>query len=182
MIMVGETRDQETARMAVEASTTGHTVLTSMHTNSALEAMFRLLDLGCERYAIANSLLGVLHQRLVRKLCPNCSETCEYPAPIIERLQRAGAFASNEAPALRRGVGCQRCNGTGFKGRAAVTELLVASDAVRTAFSAGADLSQLRPVAKNGALFEMHRCAGALLSLGVTTPGEVLHLLQNVGS
>ena len=117
VIMVGETRDQETARMAVEASTTGHLVLTSMHTNSALEAVFRLLDLGVERYAIANSLLGVLHQRLVRKLCASCSEEGEYPAPIIERLYRAGAFQQQDAPRLRRNVGCQRCGGTGFKGR-----------------------------------------------------------------
>jgi type II secretory ATPase GspE/PulE/Tfp pilus assembly ATPase PilB-like protein len=167
--------------MAVEASTTGHLVMTSMHTNSALETMFRLLDLGVERYAIANSLQGVLHQRLVRRLCPNCTEDCEYPQPVIERLYRAGAFAQHEQVRLKRGVGCQRCAGTGFKGRVAVTELLVASDAVRTAFSAGADLSQLRPVARNGALFELPRCAGSLLSMGLTTPGEVLHLLQGVG-
>ena len=141
VIMVGETRDRETAKMAVEASTTGHTVLTSMHTNSALETMYRLLDLGVERYAIANSLLGVLHQRLARRLCPACSEPYEYPAPIIERLFRAGAFQPHEKPTLRRAVGCARCGGTGYKGRVAVTELLVASDAVRTAFSAGADLS-----------------------------------------
>ncbi len=182
VIMVGETRDQETARMAVEASTTGHLMLTSMHTNSALEAVFRLLDLGVERYAIANSLVGVLHQRLVRRLCPSCSEPCEYPAPIIERLYRAGAIAPGETPTLRRAPGCQRCAGTGFQGRVGVTELLVASDAVRTAFSCGADLSQLKPVARNGALFEMPRSAGALLNLGVTGPGEVLHLLQGAGS
>jgi type II secretory ATPase GspE/PulE/Tfp pilus assembly ATPase PilB-like protein len=182
VIMVGELRDQETARMAVEASTTGHLVLSSLHTNSALEAVFRLLDLGVERYAIANSLLGVLHQRLVRRLCPSCSEETDYPPAIIERLYRAGAFAQHETPRLRRGVGCARCGGTGYKGRVAVTELLVASDAVRTAFSAGADLSQLRPVARNGALFELARCAGALLALGATSPGEVLHLMQSVGS
>jgi type II secretory ATPase GspE/PulE/Tfp pilus assembly ATPase PilB-like protein len=182
VIMVGELRDQETARMAVEASTSGHLVLSSLHTNSALEAVFRLLDLGVERYAIANSLLGVLHQRLVRRLCPSCSEETEYPPAIVERLYRAGAFAQHETPRLRRGVGCARCSGTGYKGRVGVTELLVASDAVRTAFSAGADLSQLRPVARNGALFELARCAGALLALGATSPGEVLHLMQSVGS
>jgi type II secretory ATPase GspE/PulE/Tfp pilus assembly ATPase PilB-like protein len=181
VIMVGETRDKETARMAVEASTTGHLVLTSMHTNSAIEAMYRLLDLGVERYAIANSLVGVLHQRLVRRLCAQCAEPCEYPAPIVERLYRAGAFAASERPTMRRGVGCPRCNGTGFKGRVGVTELLVASDPVRTAFSAGADLSQLKPVARNGALCDLPRSAGALLNMGVTAPGEVLHLLQGVG-
>src|SRR5205807_1909548 len=109
--------------------------LTSMHTNSALEAVFRLLDLGVERYAIANSLVGVLHQRLVRRLCTACSEPADYPAPIVERLYRAGAFTSGEQPTMRRAVGCPRCSGSGYKGRVGVTELLVASDAVRTAFS-----------------------------------------------
>lgn len=177
VIMVGETRDRETARMAVEASMTGHLVLTSMHTNSALEAMFRLLDLGVERYAIGNSLLGVIHQRLVRRLCSRCAEPSDYPSTVIERLYRAGAFTDSDRPTLHRAVGCQRCNGTGYKGRAAVTELLVATDAVRTAFSSGADLSQIRPVARNGGLIELTRCAGALLAMGATTPGEVLHLL-----
>ncbi|HEX2679041.1 MAG TPA: ATPase, T2SS/T4P/T4SS family [Polyangiales bacterium] len=183
VIMVGETRDQETAKMAVEASTTGHLVLTSMHTNSALEAVFRLLDLGVERYAIANSLVGVLHQRLVRKLCATCSEPSEYPANIMERLYRAGSFNPGEPiPPMRRAVGCARCGGTGYKGRVGVTELLVASDAVRNAFSCGAELSQLKPVARNGALFEMPRCAGALLSLGLTTPNDVLHLVAGIGT
>jgi type II secretory ATPase GspE/PulE/Tfp pilus assembly ATPase PilB-like protein len=181
VIMVGETRDRETARMAVEASTTGHMVLTSMHTNSALEAVYRLLDLGVERYAIANSLVGVLHQRLVRRLCSGCAEPCDYPAPLVDRLYRVGAFYPQEKPTLRRGAGCQRCRGTGFKGRVAVAELLVASDAVRTAFSAGADLGQLRLVARNGALVELPRYAGVLLGMGVTVPGEVLHLLTEVG-
>jgi len=119
---------------------------------------------------------------LVRRLCTGCSEDAEYPAPIVERLYRAGAFQQQETPRLKRGVGCARCGGSGFKGRVGVTELLVASDAVRTAFSAGADLSQLKPVARNGALFELPRCAGTLLTMGLTTPGEVLHLLQHVGT
>ena len=124
----------------------------------------------------------MLHQRLVRRLCPQCSEPCEYPAPIVERLYRAGAFPATEKPTMRRGAGCGRCNGAGFKGRVGVTELLVASDAVRTAFSSGADLSQLRPVARNGALCELPRSAGALLQMGLTAPGEVLPLLQSVGT
>jgi type II secretory ATPase GspE/PulE/Tfp pilus assembly ATPase PilB-like protein len=182
VILVGEMRDQETARMAVEASTTGHMVISSMHTNSALEALYRLLDMGVERYAIANALLGVLHQRLVRRICPGCTEPCDYPQSVLERLVRAGAFAATDRPQLRRGAGCARCSGSGFKGRVSVTELLVVSDSVRTAFSAGADLADLRPVAQHGGLFELSRCAGALLTMGMTTPSEVLHLLQSVGT
>ena len=168
--------------MAVEASTTGHMVISSMHTNSALEALYRLLDMGVERYAIANALNGVLHQRLERKICQACVEPFEYPAPILERLVRARAFKPDERPQLKRGAGCARCGGSGYKGRVAVTELLVGSDSVRTAFSAGADLADLRPVAQHGGLFELSSCAGALLSMGMTTPGEVLHLLQSAGT
>jgi len=179
IIMVGETRDRETARMAVEASTTGHLVITSMHSNSALEALYRLIDLGLERYVVANTLVGVLHQRLVRKLCLYCSEPHEYPTGIVERLERAKAFAPGEAPTLRRSVGCSRCSGSGYRGRVAVMELLVASDAVRNAFAAGADLMDLKPVAQYGGLIELSRSAGSLLNMGVTTPSEVLHLLSS---
>jgi type IV pilus assembly protein PilB len=177
VIMVGELRDNETARMAVEASTTGHAVISSMHTNSALEALYRLLDLGVERYAIGNAINGVLHQRLLRKICAACSEPCDYPQPLLERLFRARALSAGEKLVLRRGAGCPRCSGTGYKGRVALTELFVASDAVRTAFAAGADLADLRPVAQHGGLIELSRCAAALLGMGVTTPDEVLQVL-----
>jgi type IV pilus assembly protein PilB len=182
VIMVGELRDQETARMAVEASTTGHTVISSMHTNSAPEALYRLLDLGCERYAIANGIQGVLHQRLVRKICQSCTEPFTYPRELVDRLVRAGVFKADQVPQLSHGAGCVRCAQTGYKGRVAVTELLVASDSVRTAFSAGADLPDLRPVALHGGLIEMPTSVSALLGLGATTPGEVLQLLQARGS
>jgi type II secretory ATPase GspE/PulE/Tfp pilus assembly ATPase PilB-like protein len=182
VIMVGELRDRETAKMAVEASTTGHLVISSMHTNSALEAMYRLLDMGVERYVVANALLGVLHQRLVRRICTACSERCDYPPPIVEGLCRAGVLSADEPAVLRRGAGCARCSQSGFKGRVSLTELLVVNDPVRTAFSAGADVGDLKPVAQHtGALLELSRCAGALLGGGLTTPGEVMHLVQSVG-
>jgi type IV pilus assembly protein PilB len=182
VIMVGETRDAETARMAVEASMTGHLVLTSLHTNGSLESVLRLTDLGVEPYAVANSLLGVLHQRLVRRCCAGCAEPYEYPAPIVERMYRVGAFLANERPALVRGKGCARCGGTGFKGRVAVLELLVVSDPVRQAIGAGADMAKLREAAKAGSLVELARYAGILVGTGVTVPGEVLHMLQSVGA
>ncbi len=181
VILVGETRDSETARMAVEASMTGHLVLTSMHTNGALESILRLADLGVEPYAVGNSLLGVLHQRLVRRICTQCAETFEYPEPIVERLVRVGAFRAGETPALQRGKGCQRCGNTGFRGRVGVFELLVVNDAVRAAISAGADMAKLRESAQ-GAMVDLARYAGVLVATGTTVPGEVLHMLQKVGS
>ena len=182
VIMVGETRDRETARMAAEAAMTGHLVLTSLHTNGALESVLRLADLDVEPYMIANTLLGVLHQRLVRRCCPACTEPFEYPPPIVERLYKVGAFLPQEKPTLSRGKGCPRCNGTGFKGRVAMIELLVVNDAVRTAIASGADVGRLREVAKAGALVDLARYAGILVGSGLTVPGEVLHMLQGVGT
>ena len=179
VILVGETRNAETAKMALEAAMTGHLVLTSLHTNGAVESVLRLTELGAERYAVSNALLGVLHQRLVRRCCPSCTEPFEYPAPIVERLYKVGAFLPHERPTLSRGKGCARCNQTGFKGRVAVIELLLVNDAVRSAISAGSDVEALREVAMtSGAMVDLARYAGILVGTGVTVPGEVLHLLQ----
>ena len=181
VIMVGEMRDHEAARVAVEASMTGHLVLTSVHTNGALDAVMRLSDLGVERYAIANGLVGVLHQRLVKRICQGCSEPFEYPEPILEMLYKVGALLPNEKPVLKRGKGCATCQGTGFKGRVAIYEMLVADDAVRDAITSGADLAALRKVASKGAMLELSRYAGIAVGTGLTVPGEILHLLQRVG-
>ena len=165
--------------MALEAAMTGHLVLTSLHTNGAVESVLRLTELGAERYAVSNALLGVLHQRLVRRCCPSCTEPFEYPAPIVERLYKVGAFLPHERPTLSRGRGCPRCNHTGFKGRVAVIEILLVNDAVRAAISAGSDMTALRETARTtGAMVELARYAGILVGTGVTVPGEVLHLLQ----
>lgn len=182
VILVGETRDRETARMAIEAAMTGHLVMTSLHTNGALESVVRLLDIDVERNSLANALLGVLHQRLVRRICADCAEPFEYPGPILERLYKVGAFLPNEKPQLKHGRGCGRCAGTGFKGRVGLFELLIVNDAVRSAIASGAELVRLREVARAGALVELARYAGLLLGGGITVPGEVLHLLQTVGA
>jgi type IV pilus assembly protein PilB len=181
VILVGETRDRETARIAVEASMTGHLVLTSVHTNGALDAVVRLADLGVERYAIANGLLGVLHQRLVRRCCASCTEPFDYPEPIVEMLYKVGAFLPGEKPVLQRGKGCQRCNGTGFRGRVGVYELLSVNETVRDAIASGADQAEIRTAAGGGALIDLARYAGILVGSGATVPGEVLHMLQRVG-
>jgi type IV pilus assembly protein PilB len=179
VILVGETRNAETASMALEAAMTGHLVLTSLHTNGAVESVLRLTELGAERYEVSNALLGVLHQRLVRRCCPSCTEAFEYPAPIVERLYKVGAFLPHERPTLARGRGCARCNNSGFKGRVALIEILVVNDAVRVAISAGSDMKTLRDTARaSGATVELARYAGILLASGATVPGEVLHLLQ----
>jgi type II secretory ATPase GspE/PulE/Tfp pilus assembly ATPase PilB-like protein len=179
IIMVGETRDKETAKIAVEASMTGHLVLTSVHTNSAIDAITRLIDLGVERHSIATGLMGVVHQRLVRRLCAGCKEPFEYPRPIVQRLIAAGALQEGDGTVLMRGVGCQVCNGTGFKGRAGIYELLVVNEHLKHAIASGLDPAGMREVAvARDALFNMARYTAVLLARGDTSPTEVIHLAE----
>jgi type II secretory ATPase GspE/PulE/Tfp pilus assembly ATPase PilB-like protein len=162
VIMVGETRDQETARTVLEASLTGHLVLSTMHTNSAAESMARLLDLGLDPFNLADALIGVLSQRLVRRLCASCSrparataeevamlaqEYCEgtplEPAAVLDQWRRRYADAGGHIT-LRSACGCDLCDGTGYKGRLGIHELLVATPDVKrliTAKLSAADLA-----------------------------------------
>jgi type II secretory ATPase GspE/PulE/Tfp pilus assembly ATPase PilB-like protein len=179
VIMVGEMRDHSTAKMAVEASMTGHLVLTSVHTNGAIDAVLRLADLGVERYAIANGLIGVVHQRLVRRICPQCAKPFDYPQPIVDQFYKVGALLPGEKPVFQRGEGCAACGGTGFKGRISLCELLTVTDAVRDAIAGGALMPELKKVS-SGAMIELARYAGMIVGMGLTVPGEVLHLLNRV--
>jgi len=139
VIMVGEIRDAETAAIAVEASLTGHLILSTLHTNSAAETVVRLLDRGVEPFNFSDALLGVLAQRLVKRLCLDCREPYRPTAQERERLM--GAYGIEEAAEigmawdadapLYRGRGCASCRGTGYRGRLAIHELLVASDTIK---------------------------------------------------
>ncbi len=180
IILVGEMRDAETARIAVEASLTGHLVLSSLHTNGTLEAVARMRDMGIEPYALANGLLAVVHQRLVQRICPHCVAPFEYPPFVIETLVRHGVLPSGQGPPLMKGAGCARCRHTGTLGRLAVCGTLVVSDELREAIGRRASLGELRAVAARGAHIELPTYAGAVLRMGMTTPGEVLPLLQHV--
>ena len=180
IILVGEMRDAETARIAVEASLTGHLVMSSLHTNGTIEAVARLRDMGIESYALANGLLAVLHQRLVQRICPHCIGPFEYPRFVIDTLLRHGVFGGGPVPALMRGAGCLRCHNTGLLGRVMVCGMLVVNDELRDAIGRRADLGELRAVAARGAHIELHKYAGALLRMGATVPGEVIPLLQHV--
>ncbi len=178
IILVGEMRDAETARIAVEASLTGHLVLSSLHTNGTLEAIARLRDMSIEPYALANGLLAVVHQRLVQRVCSECAAPFDYSPFILDTLARHGVFGSGPAPILMRGTGCARCRQTGLYGRTMACGMLVVNDDVRDAISRRADLGELRAVASQGAHIELQHYAGALLRMGVTVPSEVLALLS----
>jgi type IV pilus assembly protein PilB len=178
IILVGEMRDAETARIAVEASLTGHLVLSSLHTNGALEAIARMRDLGIEPYALANGLLAVVHQRLVQRVCAHCAETFDYPSFVLDALERRGALPSGQRPPLVRGKGCPRCRGTGLAGRTMVCGILNVNDDVRDAIGRRAGLAELREAAARGPQIDLHQYAGTMLAMGLTVPGEVLPLLQ----
>jgi type IV pilus assembly protein PilB len=180
IILVGEMRDSETARIAVEASLTGHLVMSSVHTGGAIEAVARLMDMGVEPYAMANGLVGVMHQRLVQRVCSECSQPFEFPPVVMEQLVLAGALQTDQRVQLVRGAGCDRCRGTGLLGRVAVHSVLLVNDEVRDAIARGADLAELKRAASTGAHLDLSRYAGALLRGGYTVPSEVLPLLQGV--
>jgi type II secretory ATPase GspE/PulE/Tfp pilus assembly ATPase PilB-like protein len=139
VIMVGEMRDQETASLAIEASLTGHLVLSTLHTNSATETIVRLLDLGLDPFNFADALLGVLAQRLVKHLCLDCRQAYHPAKPEWDELAEAFGREAFEAAGHRytgdiqlyRSRGCTSCGGTGYRGRVAIHELLVATDAIK---------------------------------------------------
>jgi len=158
VIMVGEMRDEETAQTGIEASLTGHLVFSTLHTNSAVETVIRLLDMGLDPFNFADALLAVLAQRLVKRICPDCKE--EYQPDADEFAELEHAFGGKQETAkfgieynddfvLFRGKGCSNCNGAGYRGRAGIHELLVANDAMKRLISNKARVAEMFTAAKN---------------------------------
>lgn len=167
VIMVGETRDAETARISIRAAITGHQVLSTLHTNSAVSSIVRLEDMGMEPYMIANSLVGIVAQRLVRKICPYCAQ--EYPLMDSERK-----VLGIEVSGVRRGKGCERCNHTGYSGRIAIHEMLMIDGEIRKMISERAAMDQIEAYAieKQG-MKTLKSQAALLVADGLTTVEEM---------
>ena len=125
MIMIGEMRDQETSTMAIEAALTGHLVFSTLHTNDAAGAFPRLLEMGLEPFLVSTAIKGVLAQRLVRRICKNCKEPVEISQELREELHLSPDMQ------FYHGKGCEKCDGSGFKGRCGIYEFLVPNEAVR---------------------------------------------------
>lgn len=140
VIMLGETRDNETATIAVRAAITGHLVLSTLHTNDAAGSVIRLADMGVEPYMIAGSLVGIVAQRLVRKVCPFCGEEA---ASTAEEEQLVG----KRIPVVMRARGCSQCNNTGYKGRIAIHEILPVNKVIREMITSGATTDQIKDYA-----------------------------------
>ncbi|HEY4216574.1 MAG TPA: GspE/PulE family protein [Gemmatimonadaceae bacterium] len=174
VVMIGEMRDRETAEIAVQAAMTGHLVFSTLHTNDAVSAIPRLLDLGIPEYLVSATLEGVLAQRLVRRICGGCRE--EYEPSRESVLVVAGADQSRTA--FVRGAGCAACRGTGFKGRLGIFELLVCTDALRDAI-ASRDSSSLRSLAMNAGLAPLQSDGWQKVMAGLTTVEEVARVIQS---
>ncbi|MDB5044111.1 MAG: ATP-binding protein [Deinococcus sp.] len=178
IIFVGEIRDSETAKIAVEAALTGHMVLATLHTNDAPGAVTRLDEMGVEGFNIGASLIGVLGQRLVRKVCPDCKAPTNADPDVLRRLGISDRDLRGGS--LVRGAGCPRCGGTGYRGRTGLHELMVLDDALRTAIGSGKPAVELREVAMNESGMRTMRQDGIEKALqGITTLEEVLAVTSN---
>ena len=172
VIMIGEIRDRETAQIAVQASLTGHLVLATLHTNDAPSAMTRLVDMGIEPFLLASSTIGVLAQRLARRLCPDCRQA--YKPDASERK----LLGLSRSRTLYRAAGCARCNQTGYRGRTGLYELLVVDDAIRALVHRGGNEQDIRERAlENGMMLLRADCVARVLA-GETSFDEVLRVTR----
>ncbi|AEV17172.1 Type II secretion system protein E [Thermus sp. CCB_US3_UF1] len=172
IIMVGEIRDSETAKIATEAALTGHLVIATLHTNDAAQAVTRLDEMGVELFNISAALIGVLSQRLVRRICDHCKVEVK---PDPEVLRRLGLTEGEIAGAkLYKGMGCERCSGTGYKGRYAIHELLVVDDEIRHAIVAGKSATEIKEIARKKGMKTLREDGIYKALLGITTLEEVL--------
>ncbi len=177
VIMIGEIRDLETAQIAVQASLTGHLVLATLHTNDAASAITRLADMGVEPYLLASSLLGVLAQRLVRTLCPAC-RAATAPSPT-GKPRCCASLGLPAAQPVWAAAGCATCNGSGYRGRTGVYELLVVDDAMRRMIHDGASEPAVRDAATRAGMRTLRADGGRWIEQGATSLAELLRVTRD---
>jgi type IV pilus assembly protein PilB len=177
IIMVGEIRDEETARVAVQAALTGHLVLATLHTNDAPGAVSRLLDMNIEPYLLSGALVGVVAQRLARKVCPACAAKY-HPEPTL--LEEAGLLEKT-GRAFRHGTGCRECHDTGFKGRLGIYEVMEVSPKLRRLIHRGAASHQLRETARSEGVRTLSEEGAELALSGATSLEEILRVTRSEG-
>ncbi len=177
IIMIGEMRDVETARIAIQSALTGHLVLSTLHTNDAASGITRLMDMGIEDYLITSTVNGILAQRLVRRLCPQCRES--HPVlPEIEQELGLRHYQPEGELRLWHAKGCSACGNSGYKGRSAIHEVLVMDDPLRRLILKHEDAGVLQEQARKGGMRTMYE-DGLLKALkGVTTLEEVLRVAE----
>ena len=172
VIMVGEMRDLETAKIAVQAALTGHKVFSTLHTNDAASSITRLLDMGVEDYLVTSTVIGIVAQRLVRTLCKHCCE--EYRAlPELSQEMRLDVLSGESQPLLFKAMGCEECDHSGYRGRTSILEVMPMNEPLAREVLSRADASHLRRVARESGSVSM-RDEGLLKALaGITTIDEV---------
>jgi len=178
VILLGEIRDAETAKIAMQAAQTGHLVLSTLHTDDAPSVVTRLTDIGAEPFVIASALVGVVAQRLVRRLCIQCRRQYTPPADVLRALN----IPEPEAAAIPfyKSVGCDQCNHTGYRGRIGIYEVMRITDKLRRLISTKASEDQIREAAVTGGMITLGEDGLAKVKSGITTPEELLRVVTEV--
>ncbi len=174
IIMIGEIRDHETAKIAVQAALTGHLVFSTLHTNDAASSVTRLVDIGIDPYLIAASLNGVLAQRLVRRICPKCKELYEIPEQMRIHVEQAGIDPSQ----LYHGIGCEHCHSSGYLGRVGIYEMLLMDDAFRNMINKDPSVASMRTLFKERGHKTLYNDGLVKVKQGLTTIEEVLRVTE----
>ncbi|PYQ79360.1 MAG: type II secretion system protein GspE [Acidobacteria bacterium] len=178
VILVGEIRDAETAKIAMQAAQTGHLVLSTLHTDDAPSVVTRLADIGTEPYVIAGALIGVVAQRLVRRLCTHCRRQYTPPAETLRALNISEADAAGFV--FFKSVGCDQCNHTGYRGRIGIYEVMRVTDKLRRLIASKATEDQIRDAAISGGMISLGEDGLAKVKAGITTPEELLRVVTEV--
>ena len=178
IIMIGEIRDSETAEIAIQSSLTGHLVLSTLHTNDAPSAITRLVDMGIEPYLLSSSVVAILAQRLVRKICPECKRSY---VPLEKELHSIG-LDKKDLPegVLYQGKGCSLCYDSGFRGRHGIYELMSINNALKKQIVTSPDAVELRKVARGSGMISLLEHGAELAKKGITTVGEVLRVTRGM--
>lgn len=174
IILVGEIRDPETALIATEAALTGHLVFSTLHTNDAPTAVARMIEMGIEPFLVASAVVGVLAQRLVRVICPDCKEAY---TPPVEAFRRLNLSMDLESVTFYRGRGCERCRQTGYRGRIGVFELMLVSDHLRELILRKAPTHELRQAGLEAGMMTLKQDAMQKILEGITTMEEALRVV-----
>ena len=173
VIMVGEIRDRETAEIAIQAALTGHLVFSTLHTNDAPSSITRLVDMRIEPFLVASSVVGVIAQRLVRKVCPYCKEPY---TPTLQELRDLGL--NDFSGSFYRGKGCEHCMNTGYLGRTAIYEILVVDKEIKKLILEGKDSDEIKEVAVSKGMKTLRDDGAQKVKMGITTPEEVLRVTR----
>ena len=172
VIMIGEIRDEETASMAIRAAITGHNVLSTLHTNDAPSAIIRLMDMGIPSYLIATSIVGIVAQRLIRKLCNNCKE----PYMATDYEKKLLGIDINKDLTLYKPVGCPKCSGTGYKGRTGLFEIMEINHNIRELISNRESFDKIREESIKNGMKTLFESGSEIVKGGVSSINELMRI------